>query len=166
MQIPIGKVIEAAHVSGLSKVRAINILKSSEHYRNCVIGNGNTVDGDKDELARYLRQVFYEENSEKNDEVPEPLNNNQRLRNEIEKLKQELPSGSSYYEYKTIIIQDSPILGTTDADNIELTLIRYALKGWRLKAAISSEVGHNKAVVVNATINNTILILERLTTKE
>jgi len=49
---------------------------------------------------------------------------------------------------------------------IELTLNKYALEGWRLKAAITNEVGHNHAVVVNATINNTVLILERLVTKE
>ena len=53
-----------------------------------------------------------------------------------------------------------------DVEKIELTLCKFALEGWRLKAAITNEAGHNRAVVVNATINNTVLIFERLVTKE
>lgn len=88
------------------------------------------------------------------------------LRSEIETLKSNISLGSQYYEYKTIVIKDSEYLGTVNAEKIELTLCKLALEGWRLKAAITNEAGHNKAVVVNATINNTILILERLVTKE
>ena len=152
MRIPIGELIEAAHVSGLSKVRAINILKDSNNYSNCVIGNGKIIDGDKDELARYLRLICNVEEPDP-EESPEAITDDQSLRNEIEILKEQLPSGSEYYEYKTIIIQGDLVLGTADADQIELTLTRYALKGWRLKTA-------------NVTVNNTILILERQAAKE
>ena len=153
MQIPIGELIEAAHVNGLSKVRAINILKDSNNYSSCVIGNGKIIDGDKDELARYLRLICNVEEPDLPEESPEVETDEQSLRNEIEMLKEQLPSGSEYYEYKTIIIQGDLVLGTADADQIELTLTRYALKGWRLKTA-------------NVTVNNTILILERQAAKE
>lgn len=75
-------------------------------------------------------------------------------------------SANSLFNIATVIIKDSEFLGTVDAELIENTLNKYALEGWRLKAAVTNEIGHNRAVVVNATINNTVLILERLVTKE
>ena len=88
------------------------------------------------------------------------------IRTDIKSKKERLSIGEQYYEYKTVVVQDSAVLGKTDVEMIDLTLNKYAVEGWRLKAAITNEMGHNRAVVVNATINNTILIFERLVTKE
>lgn len=140
MKTPIGEVISAAHVSGLSKVKAINILSSNDKYSQCLVDRGNAVIGDVGEMANYLRAVCYEEDPELLANSGESTNEKALLFNEIEKLKHELPSGAQYYEYKTIIIQDSAFLGNTDAELIELTLNKYAMNGWRLKAAVTNEL--------------------------
>ena len=161
-QIPIGDIVRKANISGLTQGIAGDILRQNEAYREKIketVFNGTVIDGDLDELVAYVTE-HYEPIEEK------PTNIKLALEYDISAMKEALPTGSEYYEYKTIIIQDSEFLGKTDAEMIELTLNKYALEGWRLKEAITNEMGHNRAVVVNATINNTILILERLATKE
>ncbi len=88
------------------------------------------------------------------------------LREKIFILKSSLPSGTEYYEYKTVLVSDNEDTGAVNSEKIELTLCKLALEGWRLKTAITNEVGHNVGVMTNSTVNNTILIFERLTAIE
>lgn len=141
-------------------------FKESKYGSSMVSGlTGTTIEGDPEEIYAYAKKRYNErfKIAEEYTSVTEP---NTALKSSIDIKKKSLPNGVQYYEYKTIIVKDSEVLGTVDSERIELLLNSLALDGWRLKAALTNEAGHNRAVVVNATINNTILILERLVTKE
>lgn len=55
MKTPIGDIISAAHVPGLSKVKAINIIQRSETFSDCLVDNGKAVIGNPEEIVDYLR---------------------------------------------------------------------------------------------------------------
>lgn len=172
------KISDVARLGNYGQTEYQNILgclRNSEKYKDKISTHpikGDLVEGDideilsvlQDEMDSYIKLKIQAENESAEAKGLSPLNDS--LRNTVDRLKTSLPTGTQYYEYKTIVIKDSEVLGTVDTEKIDLTLNKYALEGWRLKAAITNEVGHNKAVVVNATINNTVLILERLVTKE
>lgn len=65
------------------------------------------------------------------------------------------------YEYAVECIKDSDVLGVLDIGLLEGTIMQYALNGWRLHTAFSSEIGKNALLGINATVNQTILIFER-----
>lgn len=185
------EIISFADMEQTDEAKVRNILEKSGKYhiyQKGILGT-TTVDGDAKEIAEYVKAIDRYGSEEKYEKVKalekerqeeiqklreqdtsiraEELSENVgTLREKIYDLKASLPAGTQYYEYKTIVIKDSEFIGSVDVEKIELTLCKFALEGWRLKAAITNEAGHNRAVVVNATINNTVLIFERLVTKE
>lgn len=190
MQIKISEIVKAGGYNsdgGKGEYRILKLLELSEKYKDKITQSflkGDYVEGEMDEILEELKylekhtkeakeqqaiQSAIDSDNEKQRQEKrqeEASESNASIKNDIDKLLDSLPIGAQYYEYKTIVVKDSEFLGFVDADRIEMLLNRLALHGWRLKAAITNEVGHNRAVVVNATINNTILILERLVTKE
>ena len=183
MAYKISDVIKAGGYKSTDAQKIMSCLGDSEKYKSRLSNHpikGFLVDANMDELLSDLKPLLAAkeiELAEKKEREAQRAEAEQQKRNEttvsrvslantIAELKENLPKGYQYYEYKTLIIKDDAISGTTDSERIELLLNKYALEGWRLKEALTNEVGHNSAVVVNATINNTILILERLTTKE
>ena len=165
--------------------RVETLLKESK-YANCITSGfmGDSVEGDIDEITNYLMEILKNEREKEEKEreklarqrsealqaqsirEQESSASNMMLLKEINDLKDTLPDGAQYYEYKTMVIKDSDFIGAIDVERMDLILCKLALEGWRLKAAVTNESGHNRAVVVNATINSTILIFERLVTKE
>lgn len=77
-----------------------------------------------------------------------------------EEAKREQLSKNQLFEYKVIIIEDLPS-GEVDNMKIQRTLDEWSEKGWRLHSIYSSEIGKNAIAVVNATINQTVMIFER-----
>lgn len=82
-------------------------------------------------------------------------------RKEININKQQQILKNAVYEYKVEIVSDSEILGKTNKSELEDTIMRYALNGWRLHSVTTNEIGKNAMLGINSTINNTILIFER-----
>ena len=171
--------------------RIIACLYESDKYKNKIKNHmikGIIVDANMDELLVDLKPLFDEKLREENEEEEQKaiikaqqeaaskqrkddkLATNEKLAQTNWSKLQEIPKGSQYYEYKTLLVKDSDVIGAIDAERIELLLNSYALDGWHLKAALTNEVGHNVALAApigaNATINTTVLILERLVTKE
>ena len=169
MEIPIGEIISATGCKGLSRNKAIEILNNNDAYNGKVkdtFRKGTVVEGDLDTIVAYIREQFEQMELSSAETERGWMDEKDIIRSDIKSKKERLSIGEQYYEYKTVVVQDSAVLGKTDVEMIDLTLNKYAVEGWRLKAAITNEMGHNRAVVVNATINNTILIFERLVTKE
>ncbi len=85
----------------------------------------------------------------------------------VEKKKAELKEKDvkTYYEYKVICIKDHWLSGEFDSIEMEFRLNALALEGWRVKGVFTNELGKNAlgvaGVGVNATIDNTNIILER-----
>lgn len=77
-----------------------------------------------------------------------------------EDAKREQLSKNSLFEYKVIVIEDLPS-GEVNTIKIQQTLDEWSEKGWRLHSVYSSEIGKNAIAVVNATINQTVMIFER-----
>lgn len=81
---------------------------------------------------------------------------------------EEIAKLNDIYEYKVVTIQDD-YDGNISGKRIQDTLNDYASLGWRLKSAITNELGKNEFGVAvtgvgsgtNATIDNTVLIFER-----
>lgn len=164
------KVSDILKIAGLDasyESIALKALKNSSEYKNKISYGGITgypvIDGDPNVIASFIKNEIDKKN--KNQKYYDIIGSDNVDQTDYEKLLESIPEGNSIYEYKTIIIKDSDVLGIVDAEGIERTLNRYALEGWRLRAAITNEIGHNRAVIANATINNTILILERLVVK-
>ena len=85
-----------------------------------------------------------------------------------EKYKDLLDRGlDHFYEYKAITIFDKN--GVADVNKLTDTMNKMALKGWRLKTAVSNEVGKEAFALglggftsgTNSTIDQTVLIFER-----
>lgn len=69
-----------------------------------------------------------------------------------------------YYEYKAISISDT-WKGEVNTDRLTATLNSLALEGWRLRTAVTNELGKNAVAVggfgINSTADQTVLIMER-----
>lgn len=96
----------------------------------------------------------------------------ERIRKETEKqekIKREFIDKLPVYEYVTEVITDDRS-GMVNQSLLESILADYAKDGWRLHTALSNEAGKNTnsigyggvSVGKNATIEQTILIFERL----
>lgn len=77
-------------------------------------------------------------------------------------------ANNDLYEYEIESITDSAT-GCINKERLKSLLTRYASKGWRLKFALTNELGVNRSSVgyggfstgTNATIDETLLIFER-----
>lgn len=73
-----------------------------------------------------------------------------------------------YWEYMTLCVPDSSS-GGSDAANIRNCLNYYGRMGWKLRCAVTNEIGKRETTVglgrvalgTNATLDTTVLILER-----
>ena len=95
-------------------------------------------------------------------------------RKEAKRWKEAHPDADGrYYEYRTIRIMDDNS-GYTDVNQINHVLNEMGYDGWRLVSALSSEVGKVSNTSgyagitsgTNATIDETILIFERVSKME
>ena len=88
---------------------------------------------------------------------------------EEERRRQYILKINDSYEYKIERVTDNSD-GTSDIDQIKHIIERYSNKGWRLHTIYSNEIGKESLVAgiggfkggTNATINETIIVLERL----
>lgn len=127
---------------------------------------------DKLERERELEeQKILEEQLKKEEE--EKLKEFLRLQHEKEeqakKEKLEFVQKLPLYEYATEVISDTRS-GGMNILALNSVLQKYAKEGWRLHTAISNELGKNSTTVgfggisagVNATMDQTVLIFERM----
>lgn len=72
-----------------------------------------------------------------------------------------------YYEYKAISVFDQS--GSANVDMLTETINNMALQGWRLRTAVTNEVGRrefnsrigNISSGINSTVDQTVLFFER-----
>lgn len=125
---------------------------------------------EKEEQERIERKQREEQ------ELEEKLREYERKRKEreeqAEKEKLEFVSKLPLYEYATEVISDNRS-GGMNVTLLNEVLQRYAKNGWRLHTAISNELGKNSTTIglggisagVNATMDQTVLIFERMISK-
>ena len=72
--------------------------------------------------------------------------------------------GEEVYEYMVISIVDT-VTGACAVDAMQRKLNNLAMRGWRVKAVVSNELGKNALMLlgigINGTIDQQIIILER-----
>ncbi len=114
-----------------------------------------------------------EKREQEKKELEEKLREYERKRKEREeqarKEKLEFIQKLPLYEYATEVISDTRS-GGMNVSLLNETLQKYAKDGWRLHTALSNELGKNSTTIglggisagVNATMDQTVLIFERL----
>ena len=121
-----------------------------------------------EDQKRIIEQVKLEEETKRKE-----YEKNIREREEqAEKEKLDFVQKLPLYEYATEIIMDNRS-GGINQSSLNYTLEKYAKEGWRLHTALTNEAGKNTSssgyggvsVGTNATIDQTILIFERMISK-
>jgi len=109
--IKVSEILKELQLTAGYTERVTNILKSSQEYgektKTSILGA--TVDGEYDEVIKFVDKKLHE-NTEitLSDTI---AGQKKALNHEIKAKKEELSSGDEYYEYKTVLIQDSEFLG-------------------------------------------------------
>ena len=79
-------------------------------------------------------------------------------------LKPSLYRLNNEYEYYVVTVNDLST-GEADTNTINYTLSEYAKKGWRLHTIYTNELGKDKNYSTNATIDQTVIVFERIVYK-
>lgn len=175
MQYRISDIIKSGGYADNDVQNILFCLRKSGKYNDKIkttAFKGAMVEGDLDEILSDIKPLMEETKKKIADteaqkakkeaaekaRVEESKASNDELLSAIESLKANLSDGTKFYEYKTIAFNENYAL---DAERIELILCKYALEGWRLKVALTSET-----TAFAATIGTkAVLILERLVVK-
>lgn len=119
------------------------------------------------------RQELIEKEREERESKRKEYEKNIREREEqAKKEKLDFVQKLPLYEYATEIIMDNRS-GGINQSSLNYTLEKYAKEGWRLHTALTNEAGKNTSSIgyggvsvgTNATIDQTILIFERMISK-
>ena len=90
-----------------------------------------------------------------------------------EEEREELIRSAPHYEYTVARVLDNRN-GSTNQEKLQSVLTEYAMEGWKLHSVITNEIGKNISAVsiggitggTNATVDEIILIFERMVSKE
>lgn len=113
-----------------------------------------------------------EERKEKEEKLREFERKKREREEEIQKERLDFIQKLPLYEYATEVIMDTR-RGGINQELLAATLEKYAKLGWRLHTALTNEAGKNAtsigyggvSVGTNATMDQTVLIFERMLSK-
>lgn len=103
-------------------------------------------------------------------ELPDPEKEKEERKLAIKAREEKILTNNNLYEYKVITVMDLDT-GVCNEAKISQILSTYANEGWRLHTIYTNEIGKTQRPQalaigsVNATIGQTIIVLERIISK-